>query len=331
MFRPYAHAQYEIVFMRVLFACVVFWSVAFMLPGLIKVEAFDEIPENWTKIFYSIDGEQARVERLSAMKEPVGLAKLFPGVVKQLTTHAVANVATYALFGSLILYACGLILPISLGIATLIHTSVFTLNNSMGATHHGYQIISIALLGQWVATMLPWIWRLFGKKFQVPKGLRLADLEIYYTHIGIAGCYVLAGVTKLLASGIMWVINAPLVAVQVHKTHDQKYYEYLDPKWIEDGKQYANFAVDNPNLTRLILGGGLFMEVIAFALLINRFWATTIGLSLWLMHVLIAKSMALHFPTNEIVDLVFLANMPFWFVYFVLRKRDDIHQLRIKP
>lgn len=330
MFRPYAHARYEIVLMRVLFACVVFWSSAFMLPRLIKVDEFEQIPTNWTKVFYGVKGDQAPIERLGGLKEPVGLAKIAPGLIRTLTNQKVANVASYVLFASLILYASGLILPVSLGLATLIHISVFTLNNSMGATHHGYQIISIALLGQWIATMLPWIWRLFGKKFEVPKGLRLADLEIYYTHIGIAGCYMLAGITKLIASGPMWIINAPLVAVQVHKTHDQKYYEYLDEKWFEQGKQYANFAVENPNLTRLILGGGLVAELVAFALLINRFWAMVIGVSLWFMHVMISQTMALHFPTNEIVDLVFLANVPFWFTYFILRKRDDIHKLRFK-
>jgi hypothetical protein len=331
MFRPYAHARYEIFFMRLLFACFVFVSISFMLPRLIKVDHVSKVPENWTKMFVGVKGDQSPIERLDKIPTPVGLAHFCPSLITKLTDHHVASAAAYLLFVCLVLYVFGIALPITLGIAALIHTCVFTLNNSQGATHHGYQIITIALIAQWIATMLPWIWRLFGKQFQIPKGLRLWDLEVYYTHIGIAGCYVIAAVTKLLASGPMWVIKAPMVAVQIHKTHDQKYYEYLDRVWFEDGIKYANFAIDNPNLTRLILGGGLFMELIAFALLINRFWAMVIGVSLWIMHVMIAKTMALHFPTNEMVDLIFLANIPFWFTYFILRKRDDIHQLRIKP
>lgn len=157
---------------------------------------------------------------------------------------------------------------------------------------------------------IPPLW----KKLVLPGGLRLHDWTVYYSQLAIAGCYVIAGVTKMLASGPMWIVKSPLIAVQIHKSFDQKYYEYLDPKWLEEGHHYADFAVRNPNLTRLILGGGLVLELAAFLVLAGRRWAALLGISLIVMHLAIGRTMALHFPENESVDFIFLVNAPFWIV-----------------
>ena len=66
---------------------------------------------------------------------------------------------------------------------------------------------------------------------------------------------------------------------------------------------------------RWILGGGLVLEAVAFLVLRSRLWALMIGVSLIVMHRIIGHTMALHFPTNEQVDLVFLVNLPFWIVF----------------
>ncbi len=296
MFRPYAHARYEVFFMRLLFAVVVFHSLAHMLPPL----------------FGDPSGTPGIVQ-MSKMPYPTGIGHFFPWLTV-LSNETVAWWAHLVLAAGLVLYVAGLVLPVSLAVVTVIHIAVFTLNNSQGATHHGYQIISVVLLAQCIVAWLPWGFRIFGKKLVLPEGLHLRDLSVYYSQLAIAGCYVIAGVTKMLASGPMWIVKSPLIAVQIHKSFDQKYYEYLDPKWLEEGHQYADFAVQNPNLARLILGGGLVLELIAFLVLLSRRWAALLGVSLIAMHLAIGYTMALHFPENESVDFVFLVNAPFWIV-----------------
>ena len=109
-----------------------------------------------------------------------------------------------------------------------------------------------------------------------------------------------------------WIIDSPDVAVQIVKSHSQKYYEYLQPQWSDMGMTYANWITAHPWLTRIMLTGGLVLELFAFLLLINRAWAAAIGISLILMHLAIGELMALHFPQNIQGDFALLVNAPFW-------------------
>jgi len=296
VFRPYAHARYEVFLMRLFFAAAVLLSVDHMLPNL----------------FGPPTGNPGIVQ-MREMPYPTGIGHFFPWLTV-LANESVAWWTHVALAVGLLLYVAGLVLPVSLALVTGIHIAIFTLNNSQGAIHHGYQIISVVLLAQCVVHWLPWGFRIFGKSLVLPEGLRLHDWTVYYSQLAIAACYVIAGVTKMLVSGPMWIVKSPLIAVQIHKSFDQKYYEYLDPKWLEHGQLYADFAVQNPNLTRLILGGGLVLELGAFLILAGRRWAAFFGISLIAMHFAIGRTMALHFPENQSVDFIFLVNAPFWIV-----------------
>ncbi len=318
MYRPYAHARYEFFFMRLLFAWVVLYSTDPMLPSFVKFEEpLSGSQQTLSKVFPGIVDSADKnpgIYRYKSTPEPTGMAHFLPGITV-LSNPTVAFWTQIILVAAVVLYISGFVLPIALLVITFIHCAIFTLNNSMGATHHGYQIISITLLAQTVVFWLPWGYRLFKKRLELPEGIRLQDWAIYYSQLVIATCYIIAAVSKLLASGVMWIVKSPLIAVQIHKSFDQKYYEYLDPKWLEEGPKYADFAVNNPNLTRLILGGGLVLEAVAFLVLRSRLWALMIGVSLIVMHRIIGHTMALHFPTNEQVDLVFLVNLPFWIVF----------------
>jgi hypothetical protein len=48
----------------------------------------------------------------------------------------------------LMLYAGGLMLPLTLPLLALGHVLVFTLYNSQGYAHHGFQIVSLTLVAQ---------------------------------------------------------------------------------------------------------------------------------------------------------------------------------------
>ncbi len=283
--------------MRALFAVAIYLSVKHMLPPL-----WGEAPKPHTLAFYP------------EAPEPVGIAKLIP--LGWLSDPAAGRVAMWVMVAGLVAYAA---VPLRLLkypalVVLLVHNAVFTLNNSQGSTHHGYQIITLTLLAQVAVLWMPAVCKWLKRRPPIPEGLGVGDLWVYYSQLAIAGAYVIAGVSKLLRSGVGWIIESPLIAVQVVKTHSQNYYNYLQEEFAGMGMQYAEWIAAHPWLTRLMLTGGLLLELLAFLALIGRGWALAIGAAMIGLHVSISMVMHLHFPQNEQICLIFLVNLPFWAV-----------------
>ena len=284
--------------MRLIFAISVYLSLRLMLPDI-----------------FGISQKAPGLASFTEAKNPVGFGKLID--LTFLSNHTVGVVLHWVSLAALLGYAFGgIALPVSTLVVFIIHCAVFTLNNSKGATHHGYQILSITLLAQVCVLWAPMIIRPFPKiRRYFPAhapGLHQRDLFVYYSQVAIAGCYVIAGLSKVLRSHVKWIIESPDVAVQIVKSHSQKYYEYLQPQWSDMGMTYASWITAHPWLTRIMLTGGLVLELFAFLLLINRAWAALIGISLIAMHLIIGELMALHFPQNIQGDFALLVNAPFW-------------------
>ena len=283
--------------MRLILGISVYLSLRMMLPDI-----------------FGIVKSEPGLAGFSKATSPVGIGKLID--LTFLSNPSVGIAVHWITLVALVAYVAGLVLPISTLILFLIHCSIFTLNNSKGATHHGYQILSITLLAQVAVLWAPAILRPFPKLrryFPVhAPGLHRRDLFVYYSQLAIAGAYVIAGLSKVLRSHVKWIIDSPDVAVQIVKSHSQKYYEYLSPEWADMGMSYANWITAHPWLSRLMLTGGLFLELFAFLLLINRAWAALIGISLVAMHLIIGELMGLHFPQNIQADFGMLVNAPFW-------------------
>ena len=283
--------------MRLLFAVSIYLSLRIMLPDI-----------------FGIMKAEPGLAGFSKATSPVGIGKLID--LTFLSNHGVGVALHWISLVALVAYAAGLALPVSTLVIFLIHCSIFTLNNSKGATHHGYQILSITLFAQVCVLWVPTLVRPLPKLRQYlpihEPGLHRRDLFVYYSQLAIAGAYVVAGLSKVLRSHVKWVIQSPDVAVQIVKSHSQKYYEYLAPEWADMGTTYANWITAHPWLTRLMLTSGLVLELFAFLLLINRAWAAAIGISLVAMHLIIGELMGLHFPQNIQADTALLVNAPFW-------------------
>ncbi|MFT5105327.1 MAG: hypothetical protein ACI8XO_002198 [Verrucomicrobiales bacterium] len=285
-------------FMRLLFAIAIYLSLRVMLPDI-----------------FGINQKAAGLASFTEAKSPVGIGHLID--LTFLSDPGVGTALHWIVIPALIAYAAGFVLPVSTLIVFLIHCAIFTLNNSKGATHHGYQILCITLFAQVCVLWAPILLRRLPENFRryLPRhepGLHIRDLFTYYSQVAIAGCYVIAGLSKVLRSHVKWIIDSPDVAVQIVKSHSQKYYEYLQPEWSDMGLTYATWIAEHPWLTRLMLTSGLALELFAFLLLINRAWAAFIGISLILMHLAIGEIMGLHFPQNIQGDFALLVNAPFW-------------------
>jgi hypothetical protein len=297
MLRPYNHRSYEITAMRVLFAVAIWLSVLYFLPPLI--------------------GEQSKGHGLAAYPgtpEPVGIAYLIP--LGWMAETGPARVVHWLLAISLLAYA---FVPFrflrwpALSVF-LIHNAIFTLNNSQKSTHHGYQIMTLVLLAQALVLWYPTFCKWWPRLPKLTKEVGMRGHWVYYSQLTIAGAYIVAAVTKLLRSGLGWIVDSPLISVQVVKTHSQNFYNWLQPEYADRGMAFANWIADHPLLARVMLTSGLLLELLAFLCLLGRGWAFIIGASMVGLHVSISLVMHLHFPQNEQVCFIFLMNLPFWMV-----------------
>lgn len=279
-----AREVWEWAFMRLGFALVVWWS----LPSIEAMSVLQEQPY------------------------PTGLANLID--LTFFADHQVYRFCYYMFCGALLVYVSGFLLPVALPVVASMHIGMITLYNSQGATHHAYQLVSLILLAQWLVCWTPYVWRILGKPAIVlPAGLKWRDYMVWYSLQVIAAAYVIAGVIKLMRSKGLWIIQSPNLAVQLMKTNAQNYHDKLrvDVEF-EQRAVVAQFMIDNPNVTRLFLGGGLLIELLAFLLLVNRVWALVVGFFILALHWGIDMTMGLNFKYQMTVVAIFLVNVPFW-------------------
>ena len=249
---------------------------------------------------------------LKAQEYPTGLA-----VVMDLTFFSNPQVywtCYYIFCAALIIYAAGFLLPLVIPIIACVHIGMITLYNSQGATHHAYQLISLILLAQWAVYWTPWVRKVFKRSpLVLSDGRQWRDYAVWYSLQVIAAAYVIAGVIKLMRTKGLWIIESPNLSVQLMKTNAQNYYDKLQTDAVfEQRAALAQYMIDNPNLTRLFLGGGLFIELFAFLLLLNRRWALVMGFFILSLHWGIEMTMGLNFKYQMAVVAIFLVNVPFW-------------------
>lgn len=243
---------------------------------------------------------------------------------------------------ALIFYTAGVGLSLALPVVTLVHIGARTLNNSQGATHHGFQMLSLALLTQTLVVWLLAAVRLSSRlrKRPLPAWAGPGNWTWIWTYtIAIAAAaYLVAVCSKISASNGRWLKNSPYLATEIVKTHRQNYYNRLDPVFIQgvppaaanppdpatDRYRHpipapADWLSRHPVLARWIFGGGFFLEMFAFLALIDRRAALAVGMALVALHGSVEWLMELTFPLNQQVVAVFFVNAPGW---VILMARD---------
>lgn len=308
-------------------------------------------------VWHSLDLSVDSIRKYTSLPRPVGLAAwsgLWDWLGWDLTRLADPNdpgfLAACLLWtkAGLIFYACGIGLPLALPVVTLVHIGVRTLSNSQGATHHGFQMVSMALLTQ---TLVVWVLaaaRLTGW-FQGRKRPEKGNAApvwavpgrrgtwIWLYTIAIASVVYLTSVcSKISASDGKWLKNSPWLATEIVKTHRQNYYNNLDPIFIRGVPpapadppdpatdryrhripESADWLSRHPGPARVIFGSGFFLEMFAFLALIDRRAALAVGMALVALHGSVEWIMELSFPLNQQVVALFFVNAPGWAVLMV--------------
>ncbi|CAN5455354.1 hypothetical protein BH23VER1_BH23VER1_00210 [soil metagenome] len=227
---------------------------------------------------------------------PIGIAQFVDlGFLSASPWASVLPWCGYLLLG---LYALGLFPAVVTVLLLVMHVLYGTLFNSQGAIHHTAQIVGYVLVGQVLCHLL--------RRRPGPADLIHASQQL------IAAAYVVSGISKLVATGGMWVRDIPNIALQFEKNQLMEYYNTLVPPAEAANRGAIGFIAEHPDLARLLFGGGLALELFAVLALWNRGMLALFGIGLWLLHASISELMHLGFAYNKWVLAIFFINLPFW-------------------
>jgi hypothetical protein len=131
----------------------------------------------------------------------------------------------------LLLYIGGLMLPLALPLLAVGHVLAFTLYNSQGYTHHGFQIVSLTLVAQ-AGTVLYYT-ILVGLRLRPPDA-RLNAWLLWQSQMIVVGTYLISVFSKMINSRGLWLWNSSYIAADLIKSRRQLYYGSLDPQYAGD-------------------------------------------------------------------------------------------------
>jgi hypothetical protein len=251
---------------------------------------------------------------------PVGLARFFD--LTWLSDPQKLSAYRAVLYAFLFVYASGWFLPIVLPLLAVGYSLMFTLYNSQGYTHHGYQIVSLTLLVQAVTVVYYSI--LKGLRVQPPDAL-LNSWLLVQSQVVVTGTYLVSFLTKLFVTGGMWFWNANYIALDMIKTQRQQYFSKFNPADLGDPSE-AIWLLEHPWMARGLFASGVVLEAIAFFALASRKVGVVIGVGIILMHRSVSMLMGLRFQNNEMLSAIFLIGIP----YLMARGLERVHPVAVR-
>ena len=249
---------------------------------------------------------------VNGIPSPNGIARLID-LHFLLDPHVFAFVHT-ALAIALILYLFRLLLWLALPVALFVNLALSTIVNSQGAIQHAYQIVSLVLLAQTVAHFYG-LWGRWHGDAQID----LENRAIWWSQQTIAAVYLVAGITKLIATKGLWIFQARLIGLDIAKAAYRAFYDSLDQADLKQHLAIAQFAAGHGWIVALIAAVGLLLELSSPLMLLNRAWALILGLGLLCFHLSLDYTMRLPFIYNQWLLIIFMINVPYWIVSSVAR------------
>ena len=240
---------------------------------------------------------------LTGQPYPVGLARLFdltflsqPGVMLTIKLFTIP---------ALIIYTLGFIPIVTLSWMLLATVLPGTLDNSQGATQHSLQIVSLITLAQLIYHVAA------ATKFLVHSKLQHARWGVFMGQQAIVAAYTVTALSKLGRSGFAWVADSKNFPIQMTKNIRMQYYNTLEAEtvvgfWAKSSAWVEQVLVDSPNLCRLLMSGGLFLELFAIIALCGRRLGAAYGSLLILFHVLVRTMTGLNFRYHIAALFIFL-------------------------
>ena len=291
------HSGWEMGFMRVAFAAMVWQSVpSFYYPA--------------------------------TLSHPSGLAHFLD--LTFLMNQELLGILRGVLAAAAVFYAAGLFMFLSLGVMTFLLAACGSFENSQGAINHSLQPLALVALAQW--GLAGWILirdhLLRRRPFFPVASTETHRWLVHAAKVALVACYVTSAFTKLERSDGQWIQRTPNLAVAIAKTNTKSYLNIQEaPDHL--AKAIPQLILEHPNMTRIFFGLGFALELFAFLALMGRWPALLIGTSLILMHHTIALVMDLHFSIFERLAFIFLVNAP-WLVALVCGRMWTVWRRRTR-
>ncbi len=186
-----------------------------------------------------------------------------------------------------------------------------SLNNSQGFIGHAGLVLALVVMAQVVASGAEWIGRRPRWWEILVSTKKEMQLAADWSRQAMIASYVVAGITKLVATEGEWLARAPYFLLQVCKVQGESWWGY--GRSLGAGSEaFLRALGDHPWLAFLFLGAGLLLELFAFIALMGRRLGLVMGLSLLAFHLSLGWLMDLSFTTNQHLLMIFFINPVWW-------------------
>ena len=270
-------ADWEMLLMRLAFAVVVFMAIKWEVASLGKAD-----PKKLTGLAHWVSLDFLR------HLEPVWPWQVLTGL-------------------GLAAYVAGAVPVLGLLPALFFSLSIGTLANSQGAANHSTQLVSMILLGQWLTCGV--LACRGGVRGWLRPDSSVQRRVVHVSMVVFVAAYVVSAWMKLDNSDLKWIQRVPSLALELQKSNWSEYYDTLTP--VPDSlNTVVRLMTEHPQVARLVFGGGLVIELLAFVALFGRRWAFFAGLAVIVMHLSISQLMQLDFGYHMAAAMIFLVNLP---------------------
>ena len=186
------------------------------------------------------------------------------------------------------------------------------LGNSQGAIGHATQIVSTVLLVQWLA----YVWAALQPRtpLPMPHGFDRDQLAADWARQGVAATYVVSAISKLMESKGDWISDTPYFGLQIVKSNQMGFYDWLTPRTDGWGASMGQWFVDHPWAAVVVFGAALPLEFFVFLGLNNRRIALLFGLALYTFHSTVTEMMQLGFLYHKMMLMALFVNPVWWAV-----------------
>lgn len=210
------------------------------------------------------------------------------------------------LFVLLVLYVLEIRVALVTFIIFILSVFIFSIGESNGVMGRN-GLMSLT----WIAQCLAYSMHAVGRAGDLRRNRFQFPLQ------AMAAVYTLAAISKLIASPMHWISDAPYLALQIIKSFDFAYYTTGDPSLHTAGIDRAYLITAHPYLTRILLAASFLLEICSFVLMTGRRPAIVYGLLLLSMHIGISYFMDIFFPNISVPMITFAIN-PLYIIYILV-------------
>ena len=240
--------------------------------------------------------EMARIlfiNRYSGNPYPEGITRLLD--FSFLTSSPFNYILFAVLCGAVVLYVLEKKMLITLAALSFISVVVFTIERAQGVQSRS-ELLSMIFIAQFVAYLY--------KRDKEPH-----NTAIFFSVQMVAAAYTLSGITKLMTSGLDWVVNAQNSVLQITKIFGQLRIELGFAAGIGYSQWLTGVLLNHPHLAQFLFAVALAIELFAFVCLFSKTWARRYGLLLLALHIGMLFTVGIAIPVFVVMLLVYPVNV----------------------